>query len=146
MGVWCDSLRNQQSEKTGAVSVCRKEGWRALLHNVDAIVLPRFDFVLDSGRPMGVSSWPRAAVPNVRAKQMDKLRISAKGCIAAPAPKGSRRPQADRRCPPAIRFKAAVPRHHNEDALARTPRGATHRGSQNGRVASVAATDHLVWY
>jgi hypothetical protein len=26
MGVWCDSLRNQQSEKTGAVRVCRKEG------------------------------------------------------------------------------------------------------------------------
>ena len=36
---------------------------------------------------------PRAAVPNVRAKQtMDKLRISAKGCFAAPAPTGSRRP------------------------------------------------------
>src|ERR1700693_5623453 len=55
MGVWCDSVRNQQSEKTGAVSVCRKEGWRALLHNVDAIVLRRFGCVLDSGRPMGVS-------------------------------------------------------------------------------------------
>jgi hypothetical protein len=39
----------------------------------------------------------RAAVPNVRAKQtIDKLRISAKGCIAAPAPKGSRRPNSGR--------------------------------------------------
>src|SRR6266852_1095205 len=28
-GVWCDSVRNQQSEKTGAVRVCRNEGgWR----------------------------------------------------------------------------------------------------------------------
>src|SRR5215831_15963862 len=25
-GVWCDSVRNQQSEKTGAVRVCRNEG------------------------------------------------------------------------------------------------------------------------
>jgi len=42
-----------------------------------------------------VCNWPGAAVPNVRAKQtMDKLRISAKGCFAAPAPTGRRRPQA----------------------------------------------------
>src|SRR4029453_2457638 len=28
-GVWCDSVRNQQSEKTGAIRVCRNEGgWR----------------------------------------------------------------------------------------------------------------------
>jgi hypothetical protein len=38
---------------------------------------------------MNGRSWPGAAVLNVRAKQtMDKLRISAKGSIAAPAPKG----------------------------------------------------------
>ena len=39
MGVWCDSVRNQQSEKTGAVRVCANEGWQTLLlHNVDAII------------------------------------------------------------------------------------------------------------
>src|ERR1700687_4773652 len=53
-------------------------------------------------------SWPGAAVPNVRAKQTtDKLRISAKGWIAAPAPKGSRRPKSrhprrSKDCPKAV--------------------------------------------
>jgi len=29
MGVWCDSVRNQQSEKTGAVRICSDQGgWR----------------------------------------------------------------------------------------------------------------------
>ena len=35
-------------------------------------------------------SWPRAAVPNVRAKQTtDKLRISATGCFVASAPQAA---------------------------------------------------------
>jgi hypothetical protein len=79
MGVWCDSVRNQQSEKTGAVSVCRKEGWRALLHNVDAIVLRRFDFVLDSGRPMGVFScrhdWSPAIIARDESRRQSKASL-----------------------------------------------------------------------
>jgi hypothetical protein len=44
-------------------------------------------------RTLTVPRWPGAAVPNVRRKQtVDKLRISAKGSFAVPAPTGSRRP------------------------------------------------------
>src|SRR4030095_9867678 len=54
-GVWCDSVRNQQSEKTGAVRVCRNDGGMRCCIVSDAISLRRFDFVLDFGRLMGVS-------------------------------------------------------------------------------------------
>ena len=55
MGVWCDSVRNRRSEKTDAVRVCRKEGGgKSSQQGVNAIYLRRFDFVLDSGRLMGV--------------------------------------------------------------------------------------------
>ena len=49
-----------------------------------------------SYRASGLVLWPGAAVPDVRRKQtMEELCRSAKGCYAAPAPTGSRRPTSD---------------------------------------------------
>src|SRR5208337_4703034 len=53
-GVWCDLVRSQQSEKAGAVSVCRNEGgWRCCTV-FNAIRLRGFIVALDIGRLMGV--------------------------------------------------------------------------------------------
>src|SRR5208282_3897166 len=62
MGVWCDSVRNRQSEKTGAVRVCKNEGgWRCYTV-FNAIRLRGFIIALDIGRLMGVRfsqrRWP----------------------------------------------------------------------------------------
>src|SRR5208282_2789325 len=58
-GVWCDLVRNQQSEKAGAVSVCRNEGgWRCCTV-FNAICLRGFIVALDIGRLMGVRFYPR---------------------------------------------------------------------------------------
>jgi hypothetical protein len=51
-----------------------------LLHNVDAIILRRFDFVLDSGRLMGVSVRPQPVFAARSPKQP-----SAMAEIASPA-------------------------------------------------------------
>ena len=68
MGVWCDSLRNQQSEKTGAVRVCRNEGGVRCCTMLTQLVLRRFGCVLDSGLLMGVRyeahSIGEASVPS----------------------------------------------------------------------------------
>jgi hypothetical protein len=53
MGDWRDSVCSRQSEKTGAVRVCRKGRWRTLLLRIIAIGLRRFNFALDPGRLMG---------------------------------------------------------------------------------------------
>src|SRR5208282_4810420 len=76
MGVWCDSVRNRQSEKTGAVRVCKNEGgWRCYTV-FNAIRLRGFIIALDIGRLMGVrfaeyeptSGCGRSATPTAPAQ------------------------------------------------------------------------------
>ena len=53
MGDWRDSVRSRQSEKPGAVRVCRKEGGMRGCTALTQLVCDGFILFLDTGRLMG---------------------------------------------------------------------------------------------